>query len=786
MSTTPRHFWLCAAVCGAIVHHGCLLPETRMSAAPAASAGSEDPTSRHNLIANGTFEGGVSLPWTSSFTAPAEGDSEVVDGALCLTVRHLGVNRWDAQLRVREMVIVDGHDYSVSFRAWSSKPTRVRPKVGMAGPPYAEYWADTIELDGTPRLFNARFSMKEQDDPTAEFAFHVGAELATSGAPFRFCIDDVMIEDPEFTRGPATEELPIAALTVNQVGYVPGFEKLAVLRDPAKEPKPWELLDAQGQVVAQGQSAVHGDDPASGEHVHLIDFSSFTQQGDGYRLRAGSAQSHPFAIRADVYGQLRYDALAFFYHQRSGVPIEMPFAGEARWTRPAGHKADRKVSCLRGAGCGYSLDVSGGWYDAGDHGKYVVNGGISVWHLLALYERSAALKRADPFADGRMKIPEAGNRVPDLLDESRVQVEWLLKMQVPEGQALAGMVHHKMHGDAWTELGTAPHEDKVARYLHAPSTAATLNVAAVAAQASRIFRAIDPAFSTRCLQAAQRAWKAALAHPKVYATDKPTLGGGPYDDKDVREEFYWAAAELLLTTGEAEYEQFIERSPLGLRMPAAIAADDASKHGTLTWQSVATAGTISLAFAAEGRLDPLRKQARAAITRGADELLALRGREGYRIPFAPGKDGKYPWGSNSFVLDNALVLALAHDFTAEPKYLAGVSGSMDYLLGRNPIDQSYVTGYGERPLRNPHHRFFAQQVRKDRPEPPPGIISGGPNSSVQDPYARGAGLLGQPPQKCFLDHIESWSTNEVTINWNAPFAWVVAFLDEQAQATPAP
>jgi endoglucanase len=107
---------------------------------------------------------------------------------------------------------------------------------------------------------------------------------------------------------------------------------------------------------------------------------------------------------------------------------------------------------------------------------------------------------------------------------------------------------------------------------------------------------------------------------------------------------------------------------------------------------------------------------------------------------------------------------------------------MDYLLGRNPIDQSYVTGYGERPLRHPHHRFFAHQVRKDRPEPPPGIVSGGPNSSVQDPYARGAGLLGQPPQKCFLDHIESWSTNEVTINWNAPFAWVAAFLDEQAQA----
>jgi endoglucanase len=761
---------LCAAACGALLHNGCLLPESRMSAA-AASAGSEDPSSAHNLIANGTFEGGVSLPWTESFTVPAQGETKVVDGALCMTVRHAGVNRWDAQLRVREMVIQDGHDYSVSFRAWSDKPTRVRPKVGMAGPPYAEYWADTIELDPTPRLFSAKFSMDKKDDPTAELAFHAGAEMATSGAPFVMCIDDVMLEDPEFTRAQAAEQIEVAALAVNQLGYAPGFEKLAVLKSGEKQPLGWELLDAQGAVLARGESTVHGDDPASGEHLHVIDFSSFETPGDGYRLRAGGARSHPFAVRRDLYASLRSDALAFFYHQRSGVPIELPFAGEARWTRPAGHVSDRKVGCVPGSGCGYSLDVSGGWYDAGDHGKYVVNGGISVWHLLALYERSVAMKRDAPFADGRAKIPEAGNRVPDLLDEARIEVEWMLKMQVPDGQPRAGMAHHKMHDAKWTEIGTAPHEADQPRHLYPPSTAATLNLAAVAAQASRIWRTFDPAFSKRCLAAAQRAWKAALAQPKAYAPAKDTPGGGPYDDKDVRDEFYWAAAELLVTTGQAEYQQFIERSPLGDKGRA-----------TLTWQNVGMAGTIALALAPEGRLDAQRKQARAAIARNADELVALRAREGYRIPFAPEADGKYPWGSNSFVLDNAIVLALAHDFTGHDKYLAAVSSSMDYLLGRNPLDQSYVTGYGTRPLRNPHHRFFAAQVRKDRPPPPPGIVSGGPNSSVQDPYARGAGLLGQPPQKCFLDHIESWSTNEITINWNAPLVWVAAFLDEQAQS----
>jgi endoglucanase len=99
-----------------------------------------------------------------------------------------------------------------------------------------------------------------------------------------------------------------------------------------------------------------------------------------------------------------------------------------------------------------------------------------------------------------------------------------------------------------------------------------------------------------------------------------------------------------------------------------------------------------------------------------------------------------------------------------------------------------VTGYGARPLRHPHHRFFSHQIREDRPDPPPGFVSGGPNTGMQDPYARGAGLAGAPPQKCFLDHIESFSTNEVAINWNAPLAWVTAYVDEQAhadaQATP--
>jgi endoglucanase len=166
----------------------------------------------------------------------------------------------------------------------------------------------------------------------------------------------------------------------------------------------------------------------------------------------------------------------------------------------------------------------------------------------------------------------------------------------------------------------------------------------------------------------------------------------------------------------------------------------------------------------------------------ADAFLAIRRDQGYRVPFAPAANGGgYPWGSNSFVLNNAIVEGLAYDFTHDRKYEGGVEAAMSYLLGTNPNDQSYVTGYGFRPLEHPHHRFWAQQANAAFPPPPPGILSGGPNSGLQDPYVQADGLKGCAPMRCWVDNIEAWSANEEGINWNAPLAWVAAFLDERAR-----
>ena len=110
---------------------------------------------------------------------------------------------------------------------------------------------------------------------------------------------------------------------------------------------------------------------------------------------------------------------------------------------------------------------------------------------------------------------------------------------------------------------------------------------------------------------------------------------------------------------------------------------------------------------------------------------------------------------------------------------------MNYLLGRNPMGMSYVAGYGTRAMKNPHHRVWAHQKDPRQPEAPPGAVAGGPNSMLQDPYIRKLGKSGCPAQTCYVDHVESYSTNEVAINWNAPLAWDAAFLDDVARAASA-
>lgn len=347
----------------------------------------------------------------------------------------------------------------------------------------------------------------------------------------------------------------------------------------------------------------------------------------------------------------------------------------------------------------------------------------------------------------------------------------MLAMQVPQGEELAGMVHHKVHDFNWTGLGLAPHEDPQTRYLVPPSVTATLNLAATAAQCARVWEKIDGKFSADCMKAAKRAWKAAEAHPNLYYDDCCNNGGGPNGDLDASDEFYWAAAELFITTGKKEYQRYLAGSPYYLTL--AVSRDDPS---SMYWGSTSALGNLSLLSAPNKLGKSPSKTLQKSVLATADTYVNLSRTEGYGLPFTTNDKGEFPWGSNSSVLNNGIVLGVAYDLSGNNKYLQAISQGMDYLLGRNAMDQSYLTGYGERPLMNPHHRFWAFQTNNSFPLAPPGAVSGGLNTGLEDPIAA-ARLQGCAAQKCFVDNIDSWSTNEITINWNAPLAWVTAFLD---------
>ncbi|MGH8223857.1 MAG: glycoside hydrolase family 9 protein [Woeseiaceae bacterium] len=581
----------------------------------------------------------------------------------------------------------------------------------------------------------------------------------------------------------------------NQEGFYREGAKRAVIAAEATEPVAWRLVDGSGETVTRGETRVYGDDPLSGAHVHLADFSGVDEPGDGFRIVAGCATSHPFRIGAEPYGRLAYDSLRYFYHNRSGVPIEAEYSGNERWARPAGHAPD-VATCRtdvdpdgnRWPGCDYEIDATGGWYDAGDHGKYVVNGGIAVWTLLNFYERGRLFGDGEPFADGSMRIPESNNGVNDLLDEARVELEFLLAMQAPPGATArvpvgvrqsrpglgfteidaSGMAHHKIADENWTSLPKAPHDDEQKRVLFPVSTAATLNLSATAAQCARIWRGIDDAFAARCLDAARRAYTAARHNPEVWFIASFS-GSGMYGDRNLSDEFFWAAAELYVTTGEPEYHAALRASPhFGGRIESEPA-----------WPRTAPLGLISVALS-EDRLEPdSRRELRLRLVDAAKRFRNARRRAGFHVPYAT---REYRWGSNSNVLNRALMLGLAYDLTGEAEYRDAVIDAMDYLLGRNPLDRSFVSGYGERPFTNPHHRFWAPSLGEAFPPPPPGVLSGGPNvASPAEKIAKALVAGGCAPQTCWADDVRAYSLNEVAINWNAPLVWVAAFLDETAE-----
>lgn len=723
----------------------------------------QDPREK---VYNGCFNDG-DAGWFS-----ANAQMSTVDGKLRVEVPGGTGQPFDVIVGQNDVLLRRGASYTLAFTASANRPVRVKAQVQLSHPPFTAALSHDVALD-TEQRHTFTFT-SNLDTDRGQVAFQLGGNRDG----WFFFADDVSLVGGD----PVPPYVPDTGprVRVNQLGYLPFGPKRATIVTDAPEPIPWRVNNSDGCSVASGTSTLHGVDESSGQRVHTVDFGGFTDVGSGYTLSADEQTSYPFEISASLYDKLRFDALHFFYIQRSGIPIDDALA--PGYARVAGHvgvppnKGDTDVPCQPGVG-DYRLDVRGGWYDAGDHGKYVVNGGITTYQLLSQFERTktAAVVASDALGDGSLRIPERGNAVPDILDEARWELEFLLRMQVPAGKPRAGMAHHKVHDQVWTGLPLYPHEDDKLRELHPPSTAATLNLAAVAAHAARLYPPFDPAFARHCLDAATTAWKAAHTNPEIHARPEDTIGGGPYDDGEVNDERYWAAAELFITTGEQTYLDVLRASPHW-------AGDVFGPHG-FSWQSVAALGRLDLATVPSQLPAADREAARASVRSAADDYLRTARGQAYGMPLSP---DEYNWGSNSTVLNKLVVIATAFDLTGDQKYRDGVLEGLDYIFGRNALNQSYVTGYGEHHSHNQHSRLFGRQADPTFPPPPAGSLAGGPNTGLQDPKAKRLLLdhtakPAKPPKQqfCYIDDIESYSTNEVAINWNSALSWVISFTADQ-------
>ena len=375
-------------------------------------------------------------------------------------------------------------------------------------------------------------------------------------------------------------------------------------------------MSSGGYIVASGTTLPFGPDAASGETVHFADFSSFKAAGPGFKLRVGGdgatrSPSGPTSTRSSSTTRSR-TSITTAAASRSPCPTRATRSGRGRpGTRQRNERQERSLRA--GSGCTYSLDVTGGWYDAGDHGKYVVNGGICVWTLLDQYERAKHLgKLGARFGDGKLNIPENKNGVPDILDEARWELEFMLKMQVPAGNPLAGMVHHKVHDEEWTALGTAPHEDADEALPPAAEHGGDAQPRRRRRAGARIWKTIDPAFAARCLGGGRARLGGRAGQPGDVSRRDATVRRRPLRRQARERRVLLGRGRALRHDGQGRLQGVHEQVAALQAVPAAPATkDDGDDLG-----ETEALGTISLAVVPSGLDAADGRGARASIVGG--------------------------------------------------------------------------------------------------------------------------------------------------------------------------
>ncbi|HOX82168.1 MAG TPA: glycoside hydrolase family 9 protein [Chryseolinea sp.] len=547
---------------------------------------------------------------------------------------------------------------------------------------------------------------------------------------------------------------------LNQIGFYPTAQKIAVVITDVENEFYIATPDLKKKLFSGKLSEVRSS-PYSSKKTCIADFSAFTKEGNYVLVVPNIGQSYSFEIKNKVHDDVVKASIKSYYFQRASTSLQEQYAG--KWKRKAGHPDDKVL--IHGSAAsekrpeGFGISSSRGWYDAGDYNKYMVNSGITMGTMLSAYEDYSTY-----FGQLNLDIPESKNEVPDLLDELLWNLRWMLTMQDPnDGGVYHKCTNAKFDGMVMPDFTTLP------RYAVQKGTAATLDFAAVTAQASRVYRKFEkqfPGLADSCLRASVNAWQWAVKNPNIEynqnAINKqfdPDISTGAYGDSSFKDEFSWAASELYITTmDDSYYQSMITYTESEMTLPS--------------WASVRALGQYSL-LRFNKSLTPLaqkdfdeRKRKLIAMT---DTWLKDIDNTIYQTVMGQSKRD-FVWGSNAVCANQGIALLYAYQFLGDAKYLNAALSNLDYLLGRNGTGYSFVTGSGDKTPMHPHHR---PSEADGVVEPIPGLLAGGPNPNMQDKCNYSSSVADET----YVDDVCSYASNEVAINWNAPLVYLVSAIE---------
>ncbi|MBR1746287.1 MAG: glycoside hydrolase family 9 protein [Fibrobacter sp.] len=526
-----------------------------------------------------------------------------------------------------------------------------------------------------------------------------------------------------------------ATAYINQVGYRTGDTKEFALVDGSGTV---EIVDGSGTTVLAATPSAASNWAPSGQSVQLVDFSDLKTPGTYSIKVGGQVVRNDLKIADSPFEDAAKASLKWYYYQRASMALEETYAGQ--WKRAAGH-TNETAQLHKSAGSG-SLQSSKGWYDAGDYGRYIVNSGITTYTLLSLYEHFP-----DYFKTLKWNIPADGN-LPDLLAEIKYNLDWMLTMQASDGAVYHKLTTLQFPGDVM------PNKDTEQLYVIGKGTAATFDFAAVMAVAARVYRPFDASYADKCLEAAKKAYAWGAQNPNVKFNYPSDVGTGSYADGSLGDEKDFAGTELFVTTGDASYKT------------------SGASHNLPGWADVSGLATYGKATHAT-EFGNVAQVAKDTLLSVADDFEA-RSTTGFGVVMG---DNDFYWGSNSVAGNQGVWLLHAYYLTGDKKYYVAATKVLDYLLGKNPLDMSFLTGYGTKSPMMPHHRPSTADGVKD---PVPGMIVGGPQPGGEDigsqtweckDYRTGK------PATSYTDNRCSYATNEVAINWNAPFAYLAGAIE---------